>query len=152
MLACAACNLSKHDKPIVNPLDKEQRLLNCTEEYEFPEHISENEDGQWEPRSKEGEYHLAVIGLQERCHRAKRGARRKIAERILELCTQAVQYRSLNPEEIQRQIFETVRMLLEHLKSFPPLVTENGVQTVEEWLVVQGVDVRLLVDDRAAGG
>lgn len=151
MLACAACNQSKHDKPVANPLDQEQRLLNCTVENEFPKHISETEDGQWEPHSKEGEYHLAVIGLQERCHRAKRGARRKIAQQILDLCTQAVQYRSLNPEEIQRQILGTVRMLLEHLKAFPPLVTENGVQTVEEWLSAQGVDVRLLVDDRKAG-
>ena len=58
MLACAACNLSKHDKPIANPFDKEQRLLNCTEENEFPEHIIEMEDGQWEAVTKAGEYHL----------------------------------------------------------------------------------------------
>ena len=45
MLGCAACNMSKHDKPVVNPFDKQQRLLNCTEETEFPTDIYETDDG-----------------------------------------------------------------------------------------------------------
>lgn len=143
MLACAACNLSKHDKPVVNPLDKDQRLLNCTEETEFPEHIVETEDGQWQSRTKAGEYHLAVIGLRERCHQSKRAARRRLAERILALCTQAIQYQSVNPVAVHRQIMGTLRDLVGHLDAFPPLVTEKGVQTVRAWLARHGVDARL---------
>src|SRR5437868_3115831 len=41
MLACATCNQCKHAKPVVNPLDQDQRLLNCTEENEFPAQIVE---------------------------------------------------------------------------------------------------------------
>jgi len=54
MLACATCNHCKHDKPTVNPFDKEQRLINCTEENEFPDHIWERDDGQWEAKTKPG--------------------------------------------------------------------------------------------------
>ena len=46
-----------------NPLDKQQRLLNCTEETEFPEHIVELDNGQWQSVTKAGEYHLVSIGL-----------------------------------------------------------------------------------------
>jgi len=58
MLACAACNLNKHDKPVVNPYNGKQRLLNCTEENEFTGHICELENGKWEAKSDEGLYHL----------------------------------------------------------------------------------------------
>lgn len=143
MLACSACNLSKHDKPTVNPLDKEQRLLNCTEESEFPEHILETDDGQWEPRTKPGEYHLESIGLRETCHKQKRAARRRIADQILSLCTTAVQYQTFNPAEVHNQMVETLRALLSHLDSFPPLVTEDGVMGAREWLEARGADLSL---------
>ena len=144
MLAGSACNLRKHDKPIVNPLDKEQRLLNCTEENEFPEHIVELEDGQWEPKTKAGEYHLESIGLRESCHRQKRYARKRIAEQILNLCSTAIQYRTFNPAEVHNQMMDTLRALLSHLDNFPPLVVEDGVLSPREWLNARGVDVSVL--------
>jgi hypothetical protein len=152
MLACVACNLSKHDKPVRNPLDKEQRLLNCTIENEFPNHIVEKEDGQWEPLTKAGYYHLESIGLREQCHKQKRAARRRIAEQILELCTKAIQYKAVNPAEIHNQMMDTMRLLLEHLRNFPPLVTEDGVMAAMEWLKIRGVDTRALDGSQPAQG
>lgn len=144
MLACAACNQSKHDKPIVNPLDKRQRLLDCTKENEFPEHIRENSHGQWEPATPQGEYHLAVIGLQESCHRAKRAERRKMAHGLLNLLTQAIQYESHNPPALHNEVMSMVRDVLEMLDKFPPLVTDEGILTIREWLTKQGVDAACL--------
>ena len=144
MLACAACNQTKHDKPVVNPFDKRQRLLNCTEENEFTEHLREHDDGQWEAATPAGEYHLAVIGLQESCHRAKRRERRRMAERLRDLLTQAIQYKSHNPPELHRQIMEMVRGSLALMDKFPPLVTDSGVISVRDWLKQQGVDTTLL--------
>lgn len=145
MLACAACNLSKHDKPIANPFDKEQRLLNCTLEHEFPEHIVELPNGQWVPKTKAGEYHLRSIGLQEPSHQNKRGARRMVAERIRSLCLDAIQYQTQNPIEIQRQLTETIAGLIRHLDAFPPLVTHSGVHAVRDWLLDQGIDISILM-------
>ena len=144
MLACAACNLSKHDKPVVNPFDKDQRLLNCTEENEFPAHIVETDDGQWEALTSAGKYHLESIGLRESCHKQKRAARMKVAIQIRGLCTTALQYRTLNPVEVHNQLMVTLRGLLGHLESFPPLVTPGGLASVGVWLQEQGVDARLL--------
>jgi len=144
MLACSACNLSKHDKPVTNPLDKQQRLLNCTEETEFPEHIVELDNGQWQSVTKAGEYHLVSIGLTENCHRQKRGARRTIANQILNLCTTAIQYQAANPAAVHDQVMETLRSLLSHLDNFPPLVTSDGVLNAKAWLALKGVDVNLL--------
>jgi len=141
MLACAACNLTKHDKPVVNPLDKRQRLLNCTTESEFPEHIQEEPSGQWVAKTPPGEYHLAAIGLQEGSHQAKRRERRKMAERILNLLTQAIQYESHNPPALHHQVMSTVRDLVGMLDKFPPLVTDAGVVSVRDWLKQQGVNV-----------
>lgn len=144
MLACAACNQTKHDKPVVNPLDKKQRLLNCTEENEFPEHIRENAQGEWEALTPAGEYHLTAVGLQERCHTAKRHERQKIARRILSLLKQAIQYQTQNPEAIHNEIMGTVRDMLGVLDKFPPLVTEQGVMTVRDWLKTQGIKTEIL--------
>jgi hypothetical protein len=146
MLGCAACNMSKHDKPVVNPFDRSQRLLNCTEETEFPAHIRETADGQWEARTPEGEYHLASIGLQERCHQLKRGERQRMAQRCFALLTQAIQYQSYNPAALHNQLLGTVRDILGLLERFPPLVTDQGVLTVREWLIGQGVDPKLIRD------
>ncbi len=144
MLACAACNLSKHEKPVVNPLDRRQRLLNCTEETEFPEHIEETEDGQWRACTPEGDYHLTCIGLQESCHRNKRRERLKMAKRILSLLTQAVRFETQNPVAVHQEVLGMVRDLLNLLEKFPPLVTERGVVTVRDWLIAQGVTAWLL--------
>lgn len=145
MLGCAACNQEKHDKPVRNPLKAEQRLLNCTNECEFPEHITETADGQWVARSEAGKYHLASIGLTEKCHMKKRAARREMAERILELCTTAIRYEAHNPAEMHEQVMQMVRCILKQLESFPPLVTDEGVVTVREWLRAKGVDTALLL-------
>lgn len=150
MLACAACNLTKHDKPVVNPLDKRQRLLNCTVENEFPEHIWEDEDGQWVAATAAGEYHLTAIGLQETCHKLKRRERRKLAQSILGMLTTAILYESHNPEAAHQMVMNTVRDVLDHLDLFPPLVTKDGVLTVREWLATQGVDTKLLVSNATA--
>ena len=144
MLGCAACNISKHDKPVVNPYDKRQRLLNCTEENEFPEHIVELADGEWAARTPAGEYHLVSIGLHERCHQAKRAERRRMAQRVYSLLTQAVQYESYNPAELHSQILGSVRDILGLLDKFPPLITDRGVVTVREWLIQQGIDSKLV--------
>ena len=144
MLACATCNLSKHDKPVRNPFDREQRLLNCTEESEFSDHITESADGQWHARSKEAEYHLTSICLQERCHQKKRAARSEMASRILSLCKTALQYRDQNPAETQRQLKATILELVALLDGFPPLVTVSGVQAVRAWLADRGVDLSML--------
>ena len=144
MLACAACNLSKHDKPIINPLDSEQRMLNCTEENEFFDHIQEDADGQWTAKSNAGYYHIESIGLTADCHKKKRFARRIMSERILALLTTAVQYQAVNPREVHNQLMGTVRDLLQTLGNFPPLVTQDGVFTTMEWLEINGVDSSLI--------
>jgi len=149
MLACVACNMCKHDKPVKNPFDKEQRLLNCTLETEFPEHIVETEDGDWKPLTKAAEYHLASIGLREPCHKQKRAARRRIAEQVLRLCTTAVQYRTVNPAEVHDQMMGMMRVLLEELGKFPPLVTEEGVMTAAQWLERKGVDMAMFNGGKA---
>ena len=140
MLACAACNRTKHDKPIVNPYDKAQRMLNCTEENEFVEHIVEQENGQWEGKTDAGIYHLETIGLREECHRKKREARKKLAERIVKLYTTAVEFKSANPAETLQQLKGTISDILDTLDSFPPLVTAGGMIPVREWLRGQGID------------
>jgi hypothetical protein len=144
MLGCAACNHSKHDKPLVNPFDTEQRLLNCTEENEFIGHIKEEADGQWVALSKAGEYHLESIGLTVDCHRKKRQERRKMIERIVSLFTTAVHYRTENPEAVHNELMATIRMLMDTLDKFPPLVIGNGVFTARDWLKSKGVDLSLI--------
>jgi hypothetical protein len=144
MLACAACNLSKHDKMVVNPFDKEQRLLNCTEENEFLGHIVEMPDGQWEARTKAGKYHLESIGLREECHRKKRAARKEVLNRVVKLCTGAVQYKSYNPIELHNEVMATVVTLVEHLDNFPPLVTDQGVVSAREQLKKSGINLDVI--------
>lgn len=139
MLACVTCNTCKHDKPVMNPFSKEQRILNCTVVNEFIEHIREQPDGQWEAIKESGNYHLESIGLREPCHVNKRRVRREMADRILSLFTTAIQYKHDNPPEIQRQIMEASKQLLSILDKFPPLVTENGVVSAREWLKDRGV-------------
>jgi len=149
MLACAACNLSKHDKPVINPLDKDQRLLNCTEENEFLGDIVERDDGQWEPQTKAALYHLEAIGLREPCHKQKRYARRVVANRILALCSTAFQYQASNPADVHNQLLSTIRDFLDHLDNFPPLITTMGVLSAKEWLRTKGVDPSFLVPKAA---
>ena len=145
MLACAACNQSKRDKPLVNPFDKAQRLLNCTEENEFLGHIRENPNGQWESTSKAGLYHIVSVGLTADCHNKKRNARTVMANRILGLLTTAIQYKALNPEAVHNQLMGAACDMLETLDNFPPIVTEDGVLTVRKWLEFRGVDLSILV-------
>ena len=149
MLACAACNHTKHDKPVVNPFEHAQRLLNCTEENEFPEHIFETPDGQWHPASPAAEYHLACIGLREGSHQAKRSSRRQAAHQILSLLKEAVHYRHANPASLHNQVMDTISVFLAQLDAFPPLVTEHGVQSVRDWLVSQGIE-RSFIDTLSA--
>lgn len=141
MLACAACNLSKHEKPIVNPLNSSQRMLNCTEENEFTGHIIEKEDGQWEATSDAGYYHLETIELTQDCHKKKRQIRRLMAERVRSLFSTAIQYKTDNPIEVHNEMMSTIRTLMDTLDNFPPLVTEQGVVKAREWLKSKGVDL-----------
>jgi hypothetical protein len=142
MLACSACNLSKHDKLVFNPFDREQRLLNCTEESEFPEHIAEGEDGQWHALTKAGRYHLETVGLTESCHKQKRKARREAAKKILEICTTAVKFETETPAGVHDLLLSTAAMILTHLDNCPPMVADK-VQTVREWLRTRGVDLTM---------
>jgi len=141
MLSCAACNMSKHGKPLKNPLDEKQRLLNCTEENEFVEHIREMEDGQWEAVTPAGHYHLESIELREDCHRNKRRARRVMTEEIAKLFKTAVKYETHNPAELHNQMMTTIRSLLAVLENFPPLVVANGTISARDWLKLQGVEI-----------
>ena len=143
-LSCAACNLSKHDKPVKNPFNPEQRLLNCCEENEYIGHIIEDDRGQWLPVTEAGKYHLACINLGADCHVKKRNARKVMVERIHSLLTTAIQYQTANPQEVHDQLMGTVRDLMDHLNNFPPIVTKTGILTTKEWLVSRGVDVNLL--------
>lgn len=143
MLACAACNMSKHDKPVINPFDKEQRLLNCTEENEFVGHIREMEDGQWEAQTPAGHYHLESIGLREDCHRNKRRARKIMAEGIAQLFKTAVEYRTHNPVGLHDEMMATIRSLLTVLENFPPLVINGGTVSPRDWLKSQGVQISI---------
>jgi HNH endonuclease len=141
MLACAACNMSKHGKPVKNPFNEEQRLLNCTEENEFVEHIRETGDGQWEAMTPVGYYHLESIGLREDCHRNKRRARKVMTEEIAKLFKTAVKYETHNPAELHNQMMVTIRSLLAELKNFPPLITNGGAVSAKDWLKSQGVEI-----------
>jgi HNH endonuclease len=141
MLACAACNMSKHGKPVRNPFNAEQRLINCTEENEFVEHIRETEDGQWEAMTPAGRYHLESIGLREDCHRNKRRARRVMIEEIAKLFKTAVKYETHNPAELHDQMMVTIRSLLTVLDNFPPLVIASGTISARNWLRLQGVEI-----------
>jgi hypothetical protein len=141
MLACATCNMSKHDKPVHNPFNSEQRLLNCTEENEFVGHIRETEDGQWEPMTPAGHYHLESIELREDCHRNKRRARRVMAEGIEQLFKCAVEYRTHYPAVLHNEMMTTIRSLLTVLDNFPPLVIDGQVISAREWLKSRGVDI-----------
>jgi|GEM_PF-4712983 hypothetical protein len=141
MLACAACNMSKHDKPVINPFSEEQRLLNCTEENEFVEHIRETEDGQWEAMTPAGHYHLESIELREDCHRNKRRARKVMTDEIAKLFKTAVKYETHNPAELHNQMMATIRSLLAELKNFPPLIVNGGAISARDWLKSQGVDI-----------
>ena len=140
MLACAACNMCKHDKPVVNKFNREQRLLNCTKENEFPFHIKENEKGEWKSQTPAGFYHLRSIGLDEPCHTKKRFMRRQLAQSILTLYSTAVQYVAYNPREIHDAIMAQTKAILTELENLPPLVTDNGVVSVNDWLRARGVN------------
>jgi hypothetical protein len=139
MLACSTCNLCKHDKPVVNKFNPEQRLLNCTKENEFPFHIKENERGEWEPQTPAGFYHIHSIGLQEACHNKKRLWRRNLAESIYKLYTTAIQFVGHNPRETHEAIMAETKNILAGLENLPPMVTEFGLVTVKDWLLARGV-------------
>jgi hypothetical protein len=145
MLACVTCNFCKRDKPLRNPFEKTQRLLNCTEETEFPKHIQEGSNGQWNALTPEGHYHLQVIGLTERSHENKRRARRENAEQIRSLLKNAIQCQSGNPAAVIREVIAVTRGILELLEGFPPLVTPNGVMSIREWLSQEGIAIDKLV-------
>lgn len=144
MLACVACNYCKLDKPVTNPLKPSQRLLNCTEESEFPAHLSENDGGEWRPHSDAGYYHVESIGLNAACHKLKRAERAKIAKQIRELATCAVIYKGSNPVATHRETLKTIRMLVGHLEYFPALVTNGEVISVRDWLRQQGVPAEFI--------
>lgn len=139
MLACATCNISKHEKPVHNPLNNEQRLLNCTEENEFVDHIREMEDGQWEAMTPAGYYHLESIELREDCHKKKRFARRAMAEGIEKLFKTAVEYRTHNPAALHEEMMTFIRSLIAVLDNFPPLIVDGRAVSPREWLKLRGV-------------
>jgi len=139
MLGCSTCNGCKHDKPVVNKFDSAQRLLNCAVENEFPKHIRENDQGEWIPQTPEGIYHIRSIGLDERCHNKKRHMRQVLAKSILNRCTTALQYDSINPVGTHNAVMSEVRNILEQLGNLPPMVTDSGVISVKDWLEARGV-------------
>ncbi len=141
MLACSACNLSKHDKPVRNPLATSQRLLNCTKENEFPEHIVENDTGEWIPRSDAARYHIAAINLSERSHRRKRWHRRKLLEQIVHLNQVAIQYRGADAFASHNRVMAIIRSIAAELEDAVPMVTAHGLKTAREYLAAHGVSL-----------
>ena len=139
MLSCCTCNMCKHDKPVVNKFDPEQRLLNCTKENEFPKHIVENEKGEWKPQTAAGFYHIHAIGLNESCHVKKRLWRRNLANSISKLYSTAIQYIGHNPRETHEAIMSETNSILASLENLPPMVTESDVMSVKDWLSQKGV-------------
>ena len=69
-----------------------------------------------------------------------------MSQHCLELLTQAIQYKNYNPAALHNQLLGTIRDILSLLDKFPPLVTQQGVVTVREWLIGQGVDPKLITD------
>lgn len=129
MLACSGCNLNKHDKFVRNPFNKKQRLLDCTKENEFPQHIVEDRSGLWVGKTDEGIYHIATIELNEPALVRNRVARRELSERLkaLEAQTSFTYTGSVDATSLAAlsSLLQTVRKQLE---TSIPLVTDSGLQ------------------------
>jgi hypothetical protein len=127
MLACSGCNLNKHDKFAQNPFNARQRLLDCTKENEFPEHIVETKEGVWTGKTDEGNYHIATIELNEPALVRTRAARNELAQRLKALEARAFKYTgSLDTTSLAalESLLDAVRR---ELKSSIPLVTDSGL-------------------------
>jgi hypothetical protein len=129
MLACSGCNLNKHDKFVQNPFNKSQRLLDCTKENEFPQHIVETSDGRWTGKTEEGIYHIATIELNEPALVRNRAARRELIERLkaLEAQTSFTYTGGIDAASFSAltALLQTVRS---QLQTSIPLVTDFGLQ------------------------
>jgi len=127
MLACSACNLSKLAKRVFDPAAPERRLLKCTEENEFPEHIVENERCEWVSMTPAGDYHLRALDLNERSHIKRRKNRKLLYENLKLLETNAVKY--LGPVHIDalKEFQRTLENLRQPLKTCVPFPTESGL-------------------------
>lgn len=129
MLACSACNLSKHFKPIQNRFDPSQHLLNCTELNEFPEHIIEHPSGEWIAKTPAAKYHITSIDLNESSHVATRRERRRLAHHVEQLRKHAVFYEGSMDSGALREMLDTMTTIERQLLTSIPLIDENGVRS-----------------------
>lgn len=127
MLGCSACNLSKLFKPIRDPLAPERRMLNCTKENEFPEHILENDVGEWQGRTEAGDYHITSMDLNEASHIRRRLRRRAALERVSSIQASAITYTGSVERTALKELEKTLAFLHEFLETSVPLVTETGL-------------------------
>jgi hypothetical protein len=131
MLACSACNLSKLAKEICDPKEPARRLLNCTLENEFPEHIIENDSCEWVSRTSPGAYHILSLDLNESAHVKRRSRRKSVLNELLKLESSAIKYRgSLHPDAVAN-LLSTLNELRSQLKTAVPMPTINGLMPLD---------------------
>jgi hypothetical protein len=126
MLACMACNMMKSNKRNFDPKRPENRMLNCTKENEFPDHIVEDQEGQWIGKTPAGSYHITCTDLNERSRVSLRKQRRAVLMQLREL-EQPLQYTGSMDLSALRSTLEMIRLVREDLQSAVPLPTETGL-------------------------
>ena len=127
MLACSACNLSKLAKAVFDPKEPIRRLLNCTVENEFPEHVVENESSEWVAKTPAGDYHIRAVDLNEPAHVRRRSRRRAVFSELLKLETSAIRYKgSIQPDALNT-LLSTLSELRDQLRTAIPIPTEKGL-------------------------
>ena len=126
MLGCSGCNTVKLAKFSVNPYNREQRLLNCTEESEFPDHIRENYEGRWIHQTAAGYYHIESLNLNDNSLLKKRAYRREAVIEAIKLRRQAVFYRGSMDTDSLQSLIETCNHVLKGLSDAIPLITDDG--------------------------
>jgi hypothetical protein len=133
MLSCSACNLSKLGKPVRDPLDKTRRMLKCTEENEFPEHIVEDPTSSiWEPKSPAGDYHITSMDLNESSHIQKRQLRNELIRRITTLRSGAKKYYGSLAMDAIDGLLSILQSLESEMGIALPVPTEGGLKEVSE--------------------
>lgn len=127
MFSCDVCNGYKQHYPIVDLHDPSFRLLNCTKENEFPEHIVEDDKGHWLPKSPAGRYHIETLGLWDDVHVRRRLHRNKVLAMIAEI-EGPTQFQG-NLRELETSVRSSLQYFREEIKKQIPLPTEAGLQT-----------------------
>ena len=130
MLACRTCNNTKRAKLVCDPADTRRRLLNCTLENEFPEHIVEADDGRWIANTPAGDYHLTALDLNMEFFRRKRAERAALHREWDEFRQSAVRYTGNLDAGSAAMLLTTLERFRDEGQRSIPLVTEVGTKQV----------------------